>query len=64
MRYFFEEPVYPYPSEVPEIEYELPVDDQPSPEYTQQPPEDQITGITAKTQKAITRTSQNAPVDG
>ena len=40
MLYFYEEPVYPYPLVVPDVVYELPVDDQPPPEYSQQPPED------------------------
>jgi hypothetical protein len=38
--YFYEEPVFPYPQEVPEIEYELPADDQSPQEYTQEPPSD------------------------
>ena len=40
MLYFYAEPVYPYPLVVPDVVYELPVDDQPPQEYTQQPPED------------------------
>ena len=39
-RYFYERPVYPYPMVVPEIIYELPVDDQQQQDYSQQPPED------------------------
>jgi hypothetical protein len=35
--YFYEEPVYPYPQVLPETEYELPVEDQQQPEYTQEP---------------------------
>jgi hypothetical protein len=37
MMYFYDEPVYPYPLEVPEIEYELTDDDQTSEEYAQPP---------------------------
>ena len=40
MMYFYEEPVYPYPQVLPETEYELPVEDQQQPEYTQEPSSD------------------------
>ena len=36
-RYFYERPIYPYPVEVPEVTYEIPVDAEPQPEYVQQP---------------------------
>ena len=36
-RYFYERPIYPYPVEVPEVTYEIPVDAEPQPEYVQLP---------------------------
>ena len=40
MLYFYEEPEYPYPQSVSDVEYEIPVEDQLPQDNNQEPPED------------------------